>query len=313
MKENKASITIAAAPSEVWNVLTDLDSYHDWNPMFISAKGKIAEGESLNIKRRLPVRMFCGAPLSCTWSPRIVKVKPNSCLEWFAPAGVKGFIDTLRRRQLQQKQQGSGSGRIAEKTGFHGDDNANTKGTHGDNDIAQLDISDTDAVASVIAASAPTSVSAANHNKKESISATSVRERGESEPTAFSEGTIATTPSSPAPEKPTEKRTSIIGAVSSLFTSKSASTDRLPQSSSKDDLISKAVAEECEEHLNETGVHDHNNNNDDDGENDDDDNEDDGVHEVEDPEAKKAREAKNAERIELDLGSGDLSLGDFGI
>ncbi|KAK3845482.1 MAG: hypothetical protein J3R72DRAFT_435887 [Linnemannia gamsii] len=368
MKENKASITIAAAPSEVWNVLTDLDSYHDWNPMFISAKGKIAEGESLNIKRRLPVRMFCGAPLSCTWSPRIVKVEPNSCLEWFAPAGVKGFIDgthyfqltsthngteteftqgerysgwgtglysgfgtmedarrgfvamnsalqieTLRRRQLQQKQQGSGSGRIAEKTGFHGDDNANTKGTHGDNDIAQLDISDTDAVASVIAASAPTSVSAAKHNKKESISATSVRERGESEPTAFSEGTTVTTPSSPAPEKPTEKRTSIIGAVSSLFTSKSASTDRLPQSSSKDDLISKAVAEECEEHLNETGVNDHNNNNDDDGENDDDDNEDDGVHEVEDPEAKKAREAKNAERIELDLGSGDLSLGDFGI
>ncbi|KAG0273120.1 hypothetical protein BGZ95_011059 [Linnemannia exigua] len=371
MKENKASITIEAAPSDVWDVLTDLDSYHDWNPMFISAKGKIAEGESLHIKMRLPVRMFCGAPLSYSWSPRIIKVEPNSCLEWFAPAGVKGFIDgthyfqltstqdgtvteftqgkrysgwgtglysgfgtmedarrgfiamnsalqheTLRRRQLQQKQQGSGSGGIAEKTGLHGDDNANTKGTHGDSEIAQLDISDPAAVAFAIATSASTSVSAANHGKKESISATSVRERGDSEPTAFSEGTTTTTtttPSSPAPEKPAEKRTSIIGAVSSLFTSKPASTDRLPQSSSKDDLISKAVAEESEEHLNETGDHDHNNNSDDDGENDDYDNEDDGLHEFEDPEAKKAREAKNAERIEIDLGSGDLSLGDFGI
>jgi uncharacterized protein YndB with AHSA1/START domain len=42
MKENKASITIQASPSDVWSVLTDLDNYHDWNPMFISAKGKIA-------------------------------------------------------------------------------------------------------------------------------------------------------------------------------------------------------------------------------------------------------------------------------
>ncbi|KAF9125772.1 hypothetical protein BGW39_007175 [Mortierella sp. 14UC] len=353
MKENKASITIEAAPSDVWNVLTDLASYHDWNPMFISAKGKIAEGESLTIKRRLPVRIFCGAPMSSSWSPRIVKVEPNSCLELFAPAGVKGFIDgthyflltsmhngtvteftqgerysgwgaglysgfgtiedarrglvamnsalqieTMRRRQLQQ-----GSG-IAEKTGLHGDTaEVNAKETHGDNEIAQLDISDPAAIAAI--AVSASSVAAVNHNKKESISTGSVRERDDSAPTAFSEGNA---PSSPAPEKPTEKRTSIIGAVSSLFASKSASNDRLPQSSSKDDLISKAVAEESEEHLNETG--DHGNNDDDENDEDDGDH---GLHEVEDLEAKKAREAKNAERIELDLGTGDLSLGDFGI
>ncbi|KAF9902607.1 hypothetical protein EC991_004740 [Linnemannia zychae] len=357
MKENKASITIDAAPSDVWGVLTDLASYHDWNPMFISAKGKVAEGETLTIKRRLPVRMFCGAPMSSGWSPKIVKVEPNSCLEWFTPAGVTGFIDgthyfqltsmhngtvteftqgerysgwgtglysgfgtmedsrrglvvmnsalqfeTMRRRQLQQ--QGSG---IAEKTGLRGEvDEVNAKGTHDDNEIAQLDISDPAAVAAI--AVSASSLAAANHNKKESISTVSVCERDGSAPNAFSEGNA---PSSPAPEKPAEKRTSIIGAVSSLFTSKSASTDRLPQSSSKDDLISKAVAEESEEHLNETS--DHNNRNDDDDENDDDIDDDDGLHEIEDPEAKKIREAKNAERIELDLGSGDLSLGDFGI
>jgi hypothetical protein len=96
-----------------------------------------------------------------------------------------------------------------------------------------------------------------------------------------------------------------------LFTSKPVANDRLTQSSSKDELISKAVAEESEEHLDRAGGHHNRNNNID--ENDNSNENDDGLHDVQDSEAKKAREAKNAERIELDLGSGDLSLGDFGI
>ncbi|KAF9101213.1 hypothetical protein BGX29_005879 [Mortierella sp. GBA35] len=291
--------------------------------------------------------MFCGAPLSYAWSPRIIKVEPNSCLEWFAPAGIKGFIDgthyfqlmstqggtvteftqgeryegwgtglyscsgtmedarkgfiamnnalqmeTLRRRQ--QGQQGQGQG-LAEKTGSDKDsDGKGGQHTSDNNEIAQLDISDLAAVAS-----------ATNKNKDRTT------ENAFAEATPLTED--ASSNAAPGAEKPVEKRTSIIGAVSSLFCSSKSSSnafDRLPQSVSKDDLISKTLAEEPENQIDER---DGDNNN----ENEDDEDEDDGngdeVHEIEDPEAKKAREAKNAERIELDLGSGDLSLGDFGI
>src|SRR5690348_4162455 len=114
MKENKASITIQASPSDVWSVLTDFDSYHDWNPMFTSAKGKLSgmfvlrysqidtcfsfvtifahrtfscylswlgcfvEGETLSIKVRLPSRVFCGAPL-CKSSLHFVPKVVRSC------------------------------------------------------------------------------------------------------------------------------------------------------------------------------------------------------------------------------------------
>ncbi|KAG0072991.1 hypothetical protein BGZ89_000599 [Linnemannia elongata] len=368
MKENKASITIQASPSDVWGVLTDFESYHDWNPMFTSAKGKLAEGESLSIKVRLPRRVFCGAPLSSVWSPRITKLEPNSCLEWFTPAGLKGFVNGTHYFQLASSHNGTvteftqgerytgwGTGLfssfgtmedarkgfiamnnalqietlrrrqvagIAEKTGSAaGDDDKGTKETS-DNDIAQLDISDPAAVAAIAVASTTTTTTVEanrNHNREESVSEkeprTSDVSASDPPPAAFSEGVQEpAAPAAPAPEKPVEKRTSIIDAVTSLFTTSknpSTSADRLPQSTSKEDLISKTVTEESEEHL------DNQNNSNEDGddhhEDEDRDDKGDDAHEVEDPEAKKAREAKNAERIELDLGSGDLSLGDFGI
>lgn len=220
-------------------------------------------------------------------------------------------IETLRRRQV---------GGLAEKTGSAaGSDDKGTREAS-DNEIAQLDISDLAAVAAIAGTSTTTTVAAdRTHNREESASEKEARTSDVSAagapPAAFSEGVQEpAAPAAPVPEKPVEKRTSIIDAVSSLFTSSkspSTSADRLPQSTSKEDLISKAVAEESKEHLN-----DQDNTNEDEDDHDEDDDGDDGgddVHEVEDPEAKMVREAKNAERIELDLGSGDLSLGDFGI
>ncbi|KAF9546195.1 hypothetical protein EC957_009933 [Mortierella hygrophila] len=344
MKENKVSISIQASPSDVWSVLTDFDSYHYWNPMFTSAKGKLA---------------------ASSWSPRIIKLEPNSCLEWFTPAGLKGFVDGTHYFQLASTHNGTATeftqgerytgwgiglyssfgtmedarrgfaamnsalqieilrrrqvGSLAEKTGSaaKGDDKGTKEAS--DNEIAQLDISDPAAVAAIAVTSTTTNVAAnRNHNREESVSEKEARASDVSASgapsAAFLEGLQEpAAPAVPAPEKPVEKRTSIIGAVSSLFTSSkspSTSADRLPQSTSKDDLISKTVAEESEEHLN---YQDNNYEDGDDHDEDEDGNDGgDNVHEIEDPETKRAREAKNAERIELDLGSGDLSLGDFG-
>lgn len=106
-----------------------------------------------------------------------------------------------------------------------------------------------------------------------------------------------------ASSKP-EKRTSLIGAgISSLFGG--GSKPAMPTSSSRDDLINPTIAEEAEDgDEGEEGE-------DEDGDDDDDDGEDGFDLPPEDPEAKRQREAKNAERIELDLGGGELSM-DFG-
>ncbi|KAG0208289.1 hypothetical protein BGX28_000681 [Mortierella sp. GBA30] len=357
MKENKASITIQATPREVWQVLTDLEHYHDWNPMLVQANGTIAVGQSLDLKMRLPAKIFCGAPLSCSWSPKITKVEPNCCLEW---TGIKGFMDRTHYFQLNSSDDGkvteftqgehySGWGAslfssfgsmddtrrgfvamnnalqmeaarrksIAEKTGLN-----EKEGKEKEVEVAQLDISDLAAVAAagVMAQAATTPTTASDNGRAndegipERNTTTSVGHAEECIPNiatpepsvAVEDAPAANANASPTTEHPTEiseKRSSIIGVVSALFSSSkpSSTPERLPTSPSKDELISKAVSDEEEEEEEE---------------------EDDGdeaneekyyMDPVEDTVAKNEREAKNAERIELDLGSSAIDFGDFGL
>ena len=41
------SIQIPATPETIWNILTDFESYGDWNPFITSIKGNPAKGERL--------------------------------------------------------------------------------------------------------------------------------------------------------------------------------------------------------------------------------------------------------------------------
>ncbi|KAF9167005.1 hypothetical protein DFQ26_006140 [Actinomortierella ambigua] len=104
--ENKTGISIQASPDKVWEVLVDLEHYEDWNPLFVKARGTLAEGEILQIKTRLPVRMFCGAPMTRNWTSRVTKVLPNNSLEWFTPALMNGFLDGTHFFQLTASSDG---------------------------------------------------------------------------------------------------------------------------------------------------------------------------------------------------------------
>ncbi|KAF9944692.1 hypothetical protein BGZ70_004418, partial [Mortierella alpina] len=312
-------------------------------------------GESLDLKMRLPARIFCGAPVSCSWSPKIAKVEPNSRLEW---SGMKGFVDRTHYFQLSSTHEGSvteftqgerysgwGMGlfssfgsqedarrgfiamnkaleveairrkSIAEKTGS-GEKEDRDK----EEEIAQLDISDPAAVAAsgvmkaAIPAAAAPATAASDHQGDDTVAdmedIVNANENVTSEQSPEASSVVEEAAVSPnMTEKPmekSEKRTSIIGAVSSLFISSKPSPAPLPASASKDELISKAVPEE-----------------EDDEEGGEEDNEDDDEDEVgdgtvcgdlmEDVDAKKERDAKNAERIELDLGLSDMDLSDFGL
>ena len=52
MKENRNEIEIQSTPERVWEVLTDLDKYPEWNPLLCRAEGKLTVGEKVNLTAR---------------------------------------------------------------------------------------------------------------------------------------------------------------------------------------------------------------------------------------------------------------------
>jgi len=141
-----------------------------------------------------------------------------------------------------------------------------------DQDVAQLDISDPVALAGVSPSAPATQLS-------DTIAITTTKEATVENVASTTINTTAKSTNKTSERN--EKRSSIIGAMSSLFSpSRLTSPDNM--FSSKDDLISKTVPEEHERD------------------------------EEEYEDEKNAREAKNAERIELDFGPSNMGLGDFG-
>jgi hypothetical protein len=79
MKSVSATIEIGAPPLTVWAILTDLASYHEWNPLFREASGQIVVGQRITLKSVHPAngRMM-------TVKPKITVAEPGAELRWVA-------------------------------------------------------------------------------------------------------------------------------------------------------------------------------------------------------------------------------------
>jgi hypothetical protein len=75
MKELRTEIEIQATPEKVWQVLTTLDQYPEWNPFIHHALGIAKLGEKVNITFRSGSK---DTTLHCT----VVKEEPNRELCW---------------------------------------------------------------------------------------------------------------------------------------------------------------------------------------------------------------------------------------
>lgn len=75
MKILRTEIEIQAAPERVWQILTDLDKYAEWNPFITCAVGKAEMGGKVDIT--VPDRKR-SMVLHCT----VMKVVPNQELIW---------------------------------------------------------------------------------------------------------------------------------------------------------------------------------------------------------------------------------------
>ena len=75
MKELRTEIEIQATPEKVWQVLTELDKYPEWNPFIYQAVGKARVGEKVDITVRSGSKEMT---LHCT----VVRAEPNQELCW---------------------------------------------------------------------------------------------------------------------------------------------------------------------------------------------------------------------------------------
>lgn len=93
-------ITIDAPPHVVWDVLTDLDSYADWNPFMVRSEGRIEVGQ------RLVNRMQPPGGRAMTFKPTVTEVRPGKAFEWLGRTGIPGLFDGRHRFELEATESG---------------------------------------------------------------------------------------------------------------------------------------------------------------------------------------------------------------
>jgi hypothetical protein len=77
MRTMSATIRIDALPAAVWAVLTDLDRYPEWNPLFREAAGQVVVGQRITLRSVHPAN---GRLM--TVKPKITVADPGTELRW---------------------------------------------------------------------------------------------------------------------------------------------------------------------------------------------------------------------------------------
>src|SRR3712207_2871096 len=110
-KELSAEVDIRATPERVWQVLTDLAAYPEWNPFIVRAEGVVGPGH------RLTLRMQPVGGRAMTLRPRLVTVAMNRELRWRGTLGMPGLMDAEHTFELQPH---AGGTRLIHQETFRG-------------------------------------------------------------------------------------------------------------------------------------------------------------------------------------------------
>lgn len=105
-------IDIDASPPRVWQVLTDLPAYHEWNPFIVQAEGRV------EVNGRLRLRMQPVGGRAATLKPTVAEVAEGSRLRWRGTLGIPGLLDAEHVFQLTERN--GGGSRLDHHEHFHG-------------------------------------------------------------------------------------------------------------------------------------------------------------------------------------------------
>jgi hypothetical protein len=87
MRRVATSITIAAPPDRVWQVLTDFATYGDWNPFIRAASGDLALGG------RLEVAILPPGGRAMVFKPVVTALRPNQIFRWKGRLFLPGLFE----------------------------------------------------------------------------------------------------------------------------------------------------------------------------------------------------------------------------
>lgn len=97
----ESTVDIDADPDTVWNVLSDITQWGDWNPWIFEANGIAEEGE------RLDLRMGEADKRAFSVTPTVTVVQRGIIFEWLGHMGVAGLFDGRHRFELEKTSQGT--------------------------------------------------------------------------------------------------------------------------------------------------------------------------------------------------------------
>lgn len=100
MIEVRTEIKIEAPPDKVWNILTDLERYSEWNPFVRGIHGDLREGAKLEIHLGPPGQR------GMKFKPAVTKVEPQKAFHWNVcttkPAPSSRISSKVKRLRLRR-------------------------------------------------------------------------------------------------------------------------------------------------------------------------------------------------------------------
>ncbi len=110
--ELRTEVEIDSTPETVWNILTDLDRYREWNPFIVESSGKVAEGSKLVNRMQPP------GGKAMTFKPTVTAVEPQRRFEWLGRLGIPGVFDGRHSFELEPTP--TGGTRVVQAERFRG-------------------------------------------------------------------------------------------------------------------------------------------------------------------------------------------------
>lgn len=86
---------IKAPASVVWEIISDLPAWPEWNPIYPEAQGVIGFGEALTLTLALPGRK------ASVIRPRVLDWAPDEAIHWKLSM-LMGLVDTTRYLEIEK-------------------------------------------------------------------------------------------------------------------------------------------------------------------------------------------------------------------
>ncbi len=87
MRELRSEIDIDAPPEAIWEVLTDFETFPQWNPFIRRVRGNLQSGG------RLEVYLHPSGAMGTTFRPTVLAVDPPRELRWLGHIFFPGLFD----------------------------------------------------------------------------------------------------------------------------------------------------------------------------------------------------------------------------